>query len=427
MPSKLVLKRGIVFVVLVFLEVLLLISNNIWYLGIWERFILLSTKYRDDFRGTQLAHATGLDSISLSPYSLWRGWVVPSCLAASAYIIVSILTLRHELYHWKPELLGLYFHTARQSRIGKYIPEKWMGLLFNVYQYKHKEHVLRRIQKRKHIALQDSKEFLKVLKVVGFNIFISFFGVLCLWFLLLQTKLDSHNIIKLPRSYVPPVQGVVWYLINDFFYFYPHWIAHTGPAANVLQYSWLPSSTTKAIYKLFNQSHKLHHRTRANLGLAAWYCSPAEQVVFNLFPALIGPYLTQVVADASGLSHIWGTHLVTLYVWLTAAAASSVLAHTGYRSAWNDPGKHDLHHERAFNPKSAVNFGTMGVFDRLHGTLSAVPSADAQAWRAQHERQAALWEAARRSGVPLTEAQMQVVTQPDHSLEWTGRTFDDVN
>jgi len=23
--------------------------------------------------------------------------------------------------------------------------------------------------------------------------------------------------------------------------------------------------------------------------------------------------------------------------------------------------------------------------------------------------------------------QMQVVTQPDHSLEWTGRTFDDVN
>lgn len=106
------------------------------------------------------------------------------------------------------------------------------------------------------------------------------------------------------------------------------------------------------------------------------------------------------------------------HVCFTAASVSSVLAHTGYRSVWNDPGKHDLHHERAFDPKAACNFGTMGFFDWLHGTKSSIPAADALAWRTQRDRQAALWEASMRSGIPLTEEQMTVVKQPDHSAEW---------
>jgi sterol desaturase/sphingolipid hydroxylase (fatty acid hydroxylase superfamily) len=180
----------------------------------------------------------------------------------------------------------------------------------------------------------------------------------------------------------------------------------------------LPGKLATYLHKLFKSSHRLHHRTKANIGIAAWYCSPAEQVLFNLFPAMLGPLATQVLADALGLSPIWGTHLVTLYVWLAAAAASSVLAHSGYRSTWNDPGKHDLHHERAFHPTAAVNFGTLGVFDWLHGTGSSLPSEEAKAWRAQRDRQAALWEASRRTGKALTREQMHVVQQPDHGLVW---------
>jgi sterol desaturase/sphingolipid hydroxylase (fatty acid hydroxylase superfamily) len=101
----------------------------------------------------------------------------------------------------------------------------------------------------------------------------------------------------------------------------------------------------------------------------------------------------------------------------------SVLAHTGYRSKWNDPGIHDLHHERAFNPKTAVNFGALGFFDWVHGTKSRIPSADAEAWRMQRDRQAALWEASRRNGVELSRAQMDVVRQPDHSQEWVDKTI----
>ena len=423
LPGKVIIKYGIVMVVLVFLETLLVISNNFLYLGYWESFTITSSKYRDAFRRTRLARATYLDSDLLNPYSLWRGWVVPSFLAGSMYIIVSILSLRHELYHWKPELLEHYFQATKQSKIGQYIPQRWIDFSFHIYEDKHREYISKRIQKRKHVALQDSKEFLKVVRAVAFNILISVIGVLILWILLLQTNLDANNIAKLPRCYVPPIQGITWYLINDFFYFYPHWIAHTGPSSNVLQFKIVPRPLAKAIYKCFNQSHKLHHKSRANLGVAAWYCSPWEQILFNLFPALIGPYVTQVLADTSSQDHIWGTHLATLYVWLMAASASSVLAHTGYRSCWNDPGKHDLHHERAFNPKTAVNFGTMGFFDWLHGTASSIPKADNRAWWAQRERQAALFEASKRTGIPLTKEQMEVVKQPDHSQEWVGKTI----
>lgn len=143
------------------------------------------------------------------------------------------------------------------------------------------------------------------------------------------------------------------------------------------------------------------------------------------------------------MDHIWGTHLLILYIWLMAATASSVLSHTGYRSRWNDPGKHgqssniflqntylisrmpDLHHERAFDPIKAVNFGTMGLFDWLHETASSIPKADALAWRAQRDRQAALVTASRRTGIVLTSEQTEVIKQPDHSGEWLDKRADE--
>lgn len=147
------------------------------------------------------------------------------------------------------------------------------------------------------------------MRTVAFNILIYAIAILFLWISLLQTKIEACAIVQLPRSYVSPIQGIVWYLCNDFFYFYQHWIAHTGPATNALYYGILPQSVAKALHKRFNQSHKFHHRTKVNLGIAAWYCSPWEQVFFNLFPAFISPLLTQVLADAAGVEHIWGTTL----------------------------------------------------------------------------------------------------------------------
>jgi sterol desaturase/sphingolipid hydroxylase (fatty acid hydroxylase superfamily) len=275
------------------------------------------------------------------------------------------------------------------------------------------------IQHRQHSALNDSREFFKVLRVVGFNLLLAVFAVLATWVALLQTGFASRNIRHLPRSYVPPLQLLAWYMINDAMYFYPHWIAHLGPATRAPCYRLLPNSLAHFLHKSFKDSHRLHHRSKANLGMAAWYCSPAEQLLFNLLPAFAGPVLTQLAADALGVSDTWGTDLIIFYVWLTAAATSSVLAHSGYRSTWNDPGKHDLHHDRAFDPKGAVNFGTFGLFDRIHGTASETSREETKAWRAQRDRQAALYEASRRTGIPLTRDQRHCVEQPITELEWT--------
>lgn len=422
-PESIVIRFGIVMTVLTFLEALLIISNNLHYLGYWELFIAKSSQYRDTFTQTRIACAVHLDSALLGPYALWRGWIVPSFLASSTYAIVSLLYLRHELYHWKPELLAHYLKTSKASKILQHVPPKVLDFAFHIYEDKHQTYVANRIQKRTHRALEDSKEFLKVLRTVAFNILLSSLIVLVFWVFFLQTQIESRNILQLPKSYVPPIQGILWYLCNDFFYFYPHWIAHHGPSTKAFYYKILPLPVTKTLHKYFNRSHKLHHKTKANLGIAAWYCSPGEQILFNVFPALIGPYLTQVLADAFHLEQTWGTHLVTLYIWLMAASASSVLAHTGFRSCLNDPGKHDLHHERAFDPRSAVNFGTMGFFDWLHGTGSSIPKTDARAWREQRDRQAALYEASRRTHNALTKEQMEVVKQPDHSEEWVDKTI----
>jgi hypothetical protein len=420
-PERIMARYNVILVILAFLELLLIVSNNFYRLGYWEFLTTRSTEYRDSFRSTKFASFTGLDSDSLAPYSLWRGWVVPSFLAGSAYTVMAIISLRYELYQWKPELLQHYLTLTKASKFGNWIPQRWLNFAFHIYDQKHRDCVNRRIQERKHFALQDTKEFAKMLRVVGFNIFISILALLVFWVALLQTNIESDNIHGLPRSYVPPIQGMIWYLCNDCFYFYPHWIAHTGlsPDGPILRF--FPPKLAKSIYAHFNHSHKLHHRTKANLGVAAWYCSGWEQILFNLFPALIGPLLTQILADAAGVENIWGTHLITLYVWLTAAASNSVLAHTGYRSTFNDPGKHDLHHERAFNPKTAVNFGTLGFFDWVHGTSSSVPKEDAIAWRAQRDRQAALNEASRRTGIPLTKEQTEVVQQPQNDEEWVDR------
>jgi sterol desaturase/sphingolipid hydroxylase (fatty acid hydroxylase superfamily) len=422
-PENAIGRLGAINLYLLVLQVLLIVSNNVHHLGLWESFVGASTRYRDGFnRSFYEKTSGGVDFTKIESYHLWRGFVVPSLLGCSAYVVTALLCLRHELYQWKPELLQHYAKVTAQSRVGSWIPTSWLNSIFRLYKDKHRKHTSNTIQSnRKHAALQDLAEFGKVLRQVGFNLFISLPALLVMWLALLQTKVETRNILQLPRSYVPIVQGLIWYLCNDILYFYPHWIAHSASLADpkAQRHVLLPHSVVKFIHKQFKESHRLHHRCKANIGVAAWYCSVWEQLLFNLFPALVGPVLTQLAADALGIEHIWGTHLVTLYVWITAAAASSVLAHTGYRSIWNDPGQHDLHHERAFDPKLACNFGTFGILDRLHGTKSEIAAEDTRIWRGQHDRQAALYEAERRSGIPLTEEQMTIVKQPNHGLDWS--------
>ncbi|KAJ6606456.1 hypothetical protein DFH09DRAFT_1299704 [Mycena vulgaris] len=411
-------------ITVLFLWITLIYTNHYGPLGYWEGFIRRSTDYRTRFTQTGFAHALALDSPALNPYSLWRGVVVISFSTSLTYIWIALIALRQELFHWKPELLEKYLVDAKGSFLGRYLPESWLYYMFNIYQSGHAKRTRNQIQNRNHHATEDHHELAKVVRCVLRNLFVSSCTVFFMWMILLQTGFDSHNVLEPPRSMVPPAQILVWHLITDTFYFFPHHIAHTPRGSKGIHHKVLPNFLAQRLENFLRNAHKTHHRSKANLAIAAWYCSVTEQILFNLFPVMIGPVVTQIIADTTGNTKVWGTHLITLYVWLLAGTATSVLAHTGFRTSWNDPGRHDEHHEYAFG-QHAVNFGTAGFWDRVLGTKGTQAAEGALKWQQERKHQAALVIASKRTGIPLTKEQELMAEQPVVDYEWIDPRVED--
>ncbi|KAJ7736126.1 hypothetical protein B0H16DRAFT_1574563 [Mycena metata] len=424
LPSKVMRSTGIVPLCLFLLWMLLIYTNHYGALGYWESFIHRSTDYRSQFTQTRFARTLGLDSPALNPYSLWRGVVVISFSTSLTYICIALLALRHELWHWKPELLERYLVDAKASFPGRHLPESWLNAVFNLYESEHAKHTRNRIQNRDHRASEDHRELLKVVHCVLRNLLVSSGVVFVMWMALLQTRFDSHNVLKLPRSMVPPLQILGWHIITDTFYYFPHSIAHTPRGSKGIHHKVLPHFLAEQLGSFLRTAHKTHHRSKANLAVAAWYCSITEQILFNIFPALVGPLVSQIIADKTGNSAVWGTHLITLYVWLLAGTATSVLAHTGFRTSWNDPGGHDEHHEYAFG-QHAVNFGTAGLWDWVLGTKGTKATKGAIEWQEQRMRQASLARASKRTGIPLTREQKLVAKEQVLDYEWVDSRVED--
>ncbi|OCK73315.1 hypothetical protein K432DRAFT_410794 [Lepidopterella palustris CBS 459.81] len=162
--------------------------------------------------------------------------------------------------------------------------------------------------------------------------------------------------VKLPKSYVLPIQGILW---SDHQCIILQNVATTRRR--------ISPSKLQPIAQIAPQNKSEPRNSGAVL-------LTLKQIFFNLFPALVGPLLTQLLVDAAGVEHIWGTHLVTLYVWLMAAGCS-------------------------------------------------IPKVDVKAWRAQRDRQATIFEDSNRTGIALTKEQMQVVRQPDHSENRVDKTI----
>ena len=83
---------------------------------------------------------------------------------------------------------------------------------------------------------------------------------------------------------------------------------------------------------LYKRVHKLHHEWTAPVGVVSIYAHPLEHVVANLLPALSGPVLL-------------GSHLCTLWLWMTVVIVSTTIDHSGYHfPLLRSPEFHDFHH-----------------------------------------------------------------------------------
>jgi sterol desaturase/sphingolipid hydroxylase (fatty acid hydroxylase superfamily) len=100
----------------------------------------------------------------------------------------------------------------------------------------------------------------------------------------------------------------------------------------------------------YQRVHNQHHQFKAPIALAAQYAHPLEYLISTILPFWLPP-------------QILGCHLLTCWLFWTAATLETVIAHSGYDFFTVLAKSHDLHHE-----KSRVNFGTLGFLDWVHGT-----------------------------------------------------------
>ncbi len=114
---------------------------------------------------------------------------------------------------------------------------------------------------------------------------------------------------------------------------------------------------TSALYSLV---HKKHHELTAPFALGAAYAHWFEFLVGNVLPLMVGPLVRR-------------SHVVTTWLWLSAAVVVTQLHHCGYafpvvdmdHVVTHQPHFHDQHHKC---PHS--NYGLLRVLDVMHGTAA---------------------------------------------------------
>eukprot|EP00019_Armaparvus_languidus_P012762 CAMPEP_0168584438 /NCGR_PEP_ID=MMETSP0420-20121227/3137_1 /TAXON_ID=498008 /ORGANISM="Pessonella sp." /LENGTH=204 /DNA_ID=CAMNT_0008619235 /DNA_START=135 /DNA_END=745 /DNA_ORIENTATION=- len=135
---------------------------------------------------------------------------------------------------------------------------------------------------------------------------------------------------------------VIFVLIEEFLFFYSHWLMHT-----------------KYFYK---PVHKLHHEWQESCALVCIYAHPIEHIISNLFPVMIGPFVT-------------GSHPFSMMAWYIIALGSTLNSHSGFHFPFApSPEEHDWHHA-----KFTENFGVLQALDTWHATnLKFVKSIEKQ-------------------------------------------------
>ncbi|XP_055935940.1 fatty acid hydroxylase domain-containing protein 2-like isoform X2 [Argiope bruennichi] len=165
---------------------------------------------------------------------------------------------------------------------------------------------------------------------VLFNQTVISIPVICSCFLI-RNYIGYNMGMTLPKPHVFIFDIVAQISAEEVFFYYSHRFLHHP-----------------LLYKRF---HKKHHEWIIPIGMSAIYCHPVEQVLANVLPTYMGSILA-------------GTHVTSLWAWLTFATAYGVIVHSGYHLPLTPTPEFHHNHHLKFNE----NFGIVGTLDWFHGT-----------------------------------------------------------
>lgn len=148
-------------------------------------------------------------------------------------------------------------------------------------------------------------------------------------------------------------QNVVWWVLNDAWFYWAHRIAHDGSSGGGLGSAWL-----------YQTVHKKHHKYVYTIGSAAVYATELEDLFIN-WPSTFGPPLV--------MSLYYPVHASVFLFYMLIRMEETVEGHSGYRmplSPWHILRSNDFHayHHRYFN---RGNFGIFTWWDSICGTDKA--------------------------------------------------------
>lgn len=149
-------------------------------------------------------------------------------------------------------------------------------------------------------------------------------------------------------------QHVVWWVLNDAWFYWSHRIAHDGTMGG-------GGLGSASFYQLV---HKKHHKYVYTIGTAAVYATELEDIIVN-WPSTFGPPFVMAM--------FYPVHASVFLVYMLIRMEETVEGHSGYRmplSPWHLLRSNDFHayHHRYFN---RGNFGIFTWWDAVCGTDKA--------------------------------------------------------
>ncbi|KAL6049930.1 Methylsterol monooxygenase 1 [Balamuthia mandrillaris] len=172
------------------------------------------------------------------------------------------------------------------------------------------------------------------------------------WENLLRFGSPEHPFsVVVVEAELPPWQTLLWHVlfcqfVEDLLFYWFHRLLHT---------KWL-----------YKRIHKVHHTHTAPISWSAEVIHPAEFLIANIFPTMLGALLLRA-------------HLFSLWCWIALAIYYSTEVHSGYIFPWSleripligfiyaGPRYHDRHHELFLG-----NYGSsLTWLDYVFGTCTA--------------------------------------------------------